>query len=205
MFTKWGPRIGIGIVAILLIAAGPLHSEPGSILAVRTVGQSRIQKANGNPGAYLSRLGMAIQGQEVEQIQYRGFTLLVHPINGQYEIEVTRMITYGNVHVSSLFSSIFKSSVEYSYTYDPSTQQIIQRHFIFPPNSLTGWANPDDYLTMARFGWNESFPSKNCSVPIFSLEESGREYLQAGCFANRDAALLFARKFIDYVLSARGM
>ena len=109
------------------------------------------------------------------------------------------------IQVSSLFSSLFKSSVEYSYTYDRGSQQIIQRHFVFPPNSLTGWANPYDYMTMAKFDWNESFPSRTCASSVYTLEEVGRECLQAGCFTNRDSALLFDKKFIDYVLGARGI
>lgn len=187
--------------ALLQVAA--VHAEPGSIFAVRSMGDGQIQKADGS--LYLQRIALAIQGQRVEQLSYRGFTLLLNPINGQYEIEATRMVVYGSIHVNSLFSSVYKASVEYSYTYDNSTQQIVQHHFLFPPNSLTGWANPEDYLTMTRFDWNESFPSRSCSVPVFTLEETGREYLQAGCFQSRDSALVFARKFVDYVLSTRGM
>lgn len=205
MLKKRMSWMGIGIAILILGHATRARCEPESIFAVRSLGVQRIEKANGNPGAYNQRIGMAILGLKVEQLKYRGFTLLVNQVNGQYEIQVSRMMTYGNVQVSSLFSSMFKSSVEYSYSYDRTSQQIVQRHFIFPPNSLTGWANPDDYATMEKFDWNETFPSRTCASPIYTLEEVGREYLQAGCFANRDSALLFARRFIDYVLGARGM
>jgi hypothetical protein len=57
---------------------------------------------------------------------------------------------------------------------------------------------------MKQFKWGENFPAKNCSTSVFTSEEYGREYLQASCFPNRDAALTFATKFVASISGSRG-
>lgn len=198
-------KLIVAMVIFLLGLTTYAHSSE-SILANHSVGRGKIEKAQGNIRSYLSRVEIAIQGQTVERLAYRQFTILLNPLsNGQYELQVYRWVAYGNREVNSTFSSVFSGSEEYSYDYDAGTQTIVQYHFVFPPNSLTGWANPDDYATMPRLPWGENIPSKTCSTPVFSLEEFGREYLQAACFQNRDVTLRFAKRFIDYVSGARGL
>jgi hypothetical protein len=199
-------RILISMLAISLLGLAAVAESSHSILAVHPNGKGQIEKAGGNIHSYLARVETAVQGQTVELLAYRQFTILLNPLsNGQYELQVYKWVLYGSRRVNSTFSSVFSASVEYSYTYDASTQSIVQDHFVFPPNSLTGWANPDDYATLRHLPWGENLPSRTCSTPVFSLEEFGREYLQAACFQNRDLALRFARKFIDYVSGSRGL
>ena len=105
----------------------------------------------------------------------------------------------------SIFASVFKAGIEYSYSYDSRNGEIRQNHYICPPDSLTCWSNPGDYASMKEFSWKESFPAKSCPQSVFTSEEYGREYVQASCFPNRDAALNFAQEFIKYVSGTRGM
>lgn len=183
------------------------HSAFGdSILSIRVNGPARIQKIRANEHETSIRSG--IESQAVESLNYRNFTILLNAVsNNSYEVQVYRVVNYGTHHVSSVYSSIYKSSVEYGYGLDKDGQHIVQYHFLFPPNSLTGWANPQDVAGMLEFNWGEKFPARNCSIqtPIHTLEESGREYLEAACMPDRDTALRFARHFVDYMLGDRGL
>jgi hypothetical protein len=156
----------------------------------------------------ISEYSAIVRSQQMEQMIYRNFKVILNSMSdGTFEIQAYRMVNYGNRQISSIYSSIYKSSVEYAYKYDPSRQKIIQYHFLFPPNSLTGWANPGQYAGMDKFDWGEKFPARSCSQssPIHTLEETGREYLEAACIPDRETALRFARSFIDYMLGNRGM
>jgi hypothetical protein len=191
--------IGFSIIAFCSVN---LFAQSGSTTAIRMQGPSKIEKANGNVSAYMSRLAQA----NMEQVSQGKFTVLLNPLtNGQYELQIYRMVPIGNRRVMSTFSSVFKAGVEYSYEFDASNGSIKQHHYICPPDSLTCWSNPGDFASMSRFNWNETFPAKNCSQPVFTSEEYGREYLQASCFPNRDSALAFAQSFIQYVTGRRGL
>jgi len=196
-------RLRIYVSACLILFFGLFEcAQADSILALHQNGRTRLDKANAE--AYSARLATSIAGQNVEKLRYHKFTILINPLsNGEYELQVSRTVLYGKRKVNSIFSSVYESSIEYVYHQDQQTSEIVRLHFLFPPNSLTGWANPEDYSTMRQFDWQEKFPGRNCSVS--TLEESGREYLEAGCFQNRDDAVRFAQKFIDYVLSDRGL
>ncbi len=197
-------RIYLSVCLILFFGLLEYAGANESILALHQNGRTRLDKASGNVEDYSARLATTIAGQNVEQMKYHKFTILVNPLSsGEYEIQVYRTVLYGKRKVCSIFSSVYESSIEYVYNYDQQTREIVRMHFVFPPNSLTGWANPDDFSTITQFDWKEQFPGRNCSVS--TLEESGREYLEAGCFQNRDDAVRFAQKFIDYVLSSRGV
>jgi hypothetical protein len=143
---------------------------------------------------YLSRS----QQSQAEQLKQGKFTIVLNPVSNGYEVQVYRMVAYGNKRVNSIFASLYRSSIEYTYSYDAQSKEIRQYHFMCPPNSLTCWADPSDYSILSVFDWQENFPSKNCSTSVFTSEEYGREYLEASCFPNRDAALTFATKFIGY-------
>lgn len=196
------------IVAIAIMGAVPqLQAEPqGSILAIRDSGPGKLTKAGRNPGAYTQRVRSSVQG--LESMQYRNFTVLLNALSdGTYEVQASRIVAYGNHRVNSIFSSLYKSSIEFGYKYDPARKRILQYHFLFPPNSLTGWANPGDFSMMEKFDWNELFPSGPCNTdsPVHSLEETGREYLEAACLPDRETALQFAQRFIDYMAGGRGL
>lgn len=194
-------KILIGFAMISFFAMNVL-AQSASTAAIRKAGAARIEKANGNISAYMSRLAQA----NMEQLTQGKFTILLNPLtNGQYEVQVYRMVPVGNKRVMSTFSSVFKASVEYSYEIDTRDGSIKQNHYICPPDSLTCWSNPNDFASMPQFNWNEPYPAKSCSQPVFTSEEYGREYLQASCFSNRDAALTFAQSFIQYVTGRRGM
>jgi hypothetical protein len=191
-------------ILVVLFIAIPLYGQSDSISAIRMVSKSKMQKANGDLPAYLNRIGQ--QAQSMEQLQQGKFIIILNPLgNGQYELQVYRMVKFGKKRVVSTFASVYKTGIEYSYSYDAQTREIQQFHFICPANSLTCWADPQDYASFKQFIWEEKFPSNSCSLSVFTSEEYGREYVQASCFPNRDAALLFAIKFIDYVTGARGL
>jgi hypothetical protein len=184
-------------VAVMILLSGLLYAQTDSTAAVRLLNNSRMQKANGNVQQYLARTAQAQTGEHLQQGK---FTIILTGLaNGQYEVQVYRMVPFGKKRVQSTFASLYQSGIEYSYRYDAQSQSIKQYHFICPPNSLTCWSNPKDYAIFQEFDWQEQFPSKNCSQSVFTSEEYGREYLQASCFSNRDAALGFAQKFIGYV------
>jgi hypothetical protein len=191
-------KAGIGMmVAVMLLSGISLYAQSDSTSAIRQVNRSQIQKADGNLQNYLNRINA--RGQSVETLRLGKFTVLLNPLsNGQYELQVHRVVTYGKRRVISTFASLYQSGVEYSYSYDAQSQKIKQFHFICPPNSLTCWAEPSDYAIFNEFDWQQNFPSKNCPMPVFTSEEYGREYLQASCFASRDAALTFATNFVTY-------
>jgi hypothetical protein len=187
-------------IAMITLCAMSVFAQSGSTAAIQKQGPSKIEKANGNVSAYMSRLAQA----NMEQVTQGKFTILLNSVsNGQYEVQVYRMVPIGNKRVMSTFSSVFKASVEYSYEFNNGS--ITQHHYVCPPDSLTCWSNPGDFASMQQFNWKESFPAKNCAQPVFTSEEYGREYLQASCFSNRDAALTFAQKFIQYVTGRRGL
>lgn len=194
-------------VITMTVSVSCLQAQPeDSILAVRQENQVRLTKAGGNPGTYAGKVSSSVQG--LEHIQYRGFAVLLNGLNnGSYEVQASRIVAYGTHRVNSIFSSLYKSSIEFGYRYDPASKRILQYHFLFPPNSLTGWANPGDVSLMERFDWNEPFPSRTCYTesPVHSLEETGREYVEAACLPDRETALRFAKKFIDYMLGGRGL
>lgn len=201
-------RITVLFIAIAIMGSVvQLQAEPqDSILAIHQQGPGKLIKADGNVGAYAARTRFVAQG--LESMQYRGFTIVLNNVSdGTYEIQVFRIVTYGTHRVNSIFSSLYKSSIEFSYKYDSARKKILQYHFLFPPNSLTGWANPGDYAILEKFDWNEPFPSRTCYMesPIHSLEESGREYLEAACLPDRETAIRFSKKFVDYMYSARGL
>lgn len=186
---------------ILLLSGISLYGQADSTSAVRLLSNSKIQKADGNVQSYLNRIAQAQSGETLKQGK---FTIVLNPLaNGQYELQIHRVVLFGKKRVNSIFASLYQSSIEYSYSYDSQSQQIKRYHFICPPNSLTCWAEPSDYAILTEFDWHENFPAKNCSMPVFTSEEYGREYLEASCFPNRDAALTFATKFIAYINSNR--
>jgi hypothetical protein len=192
---------GMVLLITALLLATVASADIGSIFAVNTNTGKKLQKTN--PGSYMSMLTTAAESQQLERLQYRGYFLLLNRVSNQYEVQVYKMVRYGNKQVNSIFASQFQASIEYQYSYNGSA--IRQDHFVFPPNSLTGWANPGDYVTMKEFPWKAAYPSKTCTAQIHSCEEFGREYLEASCFTNRDAAIQFGQKFIDYILGSRGM
>lgn len=200
-------RKGIIPIILFLIASSQVSAAPTqSILVSRTVSPGKVQKVPGNE--FSRQIQSGINAMSVEQLRYRGFTILLNPMsNGSYEVQASRQVLFGGRRVSSIFSSMYESSVEYGYEYDSSRRRIIQYHFLFPPNSLTGWANPDEVAAFQKFEWGEPYPIRNCgqNEPIHTLEEAGREYLEASCMPDRDTALRFARNFIDYMLSNRGL
>ncbi|MCI0412826.1 hypothetical protein L0222_08510 [bacterium] len=188
---------------IVLLCGLSLYGQSGSTAAIQLIGKSKMQKANGDVSTYLDNI--SLRSQSVEQLAQGKFTIVLNPLsNGQYELQVYRMVKFGKKRVMSTFASLYQAGIEYSYSYDAQSQEIKQYHFICPPNSLTCWADPGDYASMKQFKWGENFPAKNCSQSVFTSEEYGREYLQASCFPNRDAALGFATKFVDHITSNRG-
>lgn len=192
---------GMVLLLAALLLAPIASADIGSIFAVNSNNAKRLQKTN--PHSYMSTLNTAAESQQLERMQYRGYFLLLNRVSNQYEVQVYKMVRYGNKQVNSIFASQFQASIEYEYSYNGSA--IRQDHFLFPPNSLTGWANPGDYVTMKEFPWKAAYPSQNCTAQIHSSEEFGREYLEAACFTNRDSAIQFGKKFIDYILGSRGM
>ena len=189
------------LAAMVLLSGLPLFGQEGSGTAIRLLSKSRMQKADGNVQAYLARLAQAQAGEVLKQGK---FTIVLNALsNGQYEVQVFKMVLFGKKRVQSTFASLYQSGIEYSYSYDAQSQEIKQYHFICPPNSLTCWSNPQDYAILQQFDWQEKFPAKNCGQSVFTSEEYGREYLQASCFPNRDTALAFAQKFISYVSQSR--
>jgi hypothetical protein len=192
---------GIVLVLSILLFAQIASADLGSIYAINSSNGKRLQKIN--PGSYMSTLNTAAESQQLERLQYRGYFLLLNRVSNQYEVQVYKMVRYGNKQVNSIFASQFQASIEYEYSSNGTG--IRQDHFLFPPNSLTGWANPGDFITMKEFPWKAAYPSKTCSSQIHSSEEFGREYFEASCFTSRDAAIQFAQKFIDYILGNRGM
>jgi hypothetical protein len=200
---KMNQKLWIVFVAFNLYGIH-LFAQSDSTAAIRLLNGSKIQKAGGDLPAYRNHL-VALQAG-IEQLREGKFTLLLNAMsNGQYEIQVYRMVPVGKKRIVSTFYSVFRASVEYSYEYDAKNGSIKQHHYICPPDSLTCWANPGDYANMNQFSWKESFPASNCAQPVFTSEEYGREYLQASCFSTRDAALTFAQKFIQYITGPRGM
>ena len=191
---------------LLLLFMSPVQAGAGSILVARANGPGKMLKVS-EPSYQAELRSQAVSGG-LESLSYRGFTILLNPVSdGSYELQVSRTVVYGNRRVSSVFSSIYRSSIEYGYGYDSNRREIVQHRFLFPPNSLTGWANPGDFAAMSKFDWGEAYPIRNCtqSTPIHSLEEAGREYLEAACMPDRDTALRFGREFVDYMLSDRGL
>lgn len=194
----------IFLVFLIVLSTSIFELAAGdTILAVQVNGPGRMQKSINN-----ASIRAGIESRNLEALNYRNFTILLNPVaNNTYEVQAYRMVSYGSHQVSSVFSSVYKSSIEYGYRFDQQNQRIVQYHFVFPPNSLTGWANPRDFSAMQSFDWGEKFPIHSCSqdTPIHTLEESGREYMEAACMPDRDTALRFARSFIDYMLGSRGM
>jgi hypothetical protein len=194
--------IVIGMIFVLLSGI-TLYGQSDSTAAIRLLNNTKMQKANGDVSSYLNIIGL--RSQAVEQIAQGKFTIVLNPLsNGQYEVQVYRMVKFGKKRVQSTFASLYQGGIEYSYSYDSQSNEIKQYHFLCPPNSLTCWADPKDYASMKQFKWGENFPAKNCSTSVFTSEEYGREYLQASCFPNRDAALAFATKFVDSITGSRG-
>ena len=192
---KVNQKIVLGIL-IVFLSSFSLHAQEGSIAAIRSKSATKMEKANGNIQNYLARTS---QIQSAEQVQQGKFTIVLNPLaNGQWETQVSRTVAFGTKRVNSIFASLYQSGIEYTYSFHSGTNQIRQYHYICPPNSLTCWSNPSDYAILTQFDWGENFPSRNCALSVFTSEEYGREYLQASCFPNRDAALQFATKFVSY-------
>jgi hypothetical protein len=192
---KW---ISFFLLFLLLVPALYAVEEAGSILVVHQSNERKLQKKD--PG---SAVASAPSGS-YEQIEYRGYTINLQSSGQDYNMQIFTMVHYGNMEVNSIYATQFQTAVEYAYTYDPQKHEIRQDHFLFPPNSLTGWANPEDYVTMRQFDWKERFPS-GCNGSVYTSEEFGREYLETSCFHDHDAALKFAKKFINYSLGRRGL
>ncbi len=190
-------RVFILLVVLILPQVG--FSDEGSISALQLKTKSRAVKTI--PSMYDAGINTA----QVERLQYRTYFILLNSTNGQYELQVYKLVRYGNKQVNSIFASQFESSVEYAYSYEASGDRIRRDHFLYPPDSLTGWANPTDYVTVKEFVWKEAFPAKNCTRNVYTSEQYNREYLEASCFRDRDSALRFGKKFVDYVLGNRGM
>ena len=186
----------------LLLISIVYAEQTNTILVVRTTGATRLEKAQPKDSPSITGQTSAMNGWE--QIEYRGYFINLQPSDKNYNLQIFTTITYGGYRINSIYASQFQSSIEYAYTYDPAKHQIRQDHFVFPANSLTGWANPDDYVMMRQFDWKERFPS-NCDSSIYTSEEFGREYLEASCFQDHDAALRFAKRFINYALGRRGL
>jgi hypothetical protein len=193
---------GMVLLLATLLLAQVASADIGSIFALHSNNGKRLDKTN--PGSYTLTLNTAAESQQLERLQYRGYFLLLNHVSNQYEVQVYKTVHYGNKNVNSIFASQFQASIEYEYSLNGSGG-IRREHYLFPPNSLTGWANPGDFMTFKEFPWKASYPSKTCSAQVHSCEEFGREYLEASCFTNRDAAIEFAKKFIDYILGSRGM
>ena len=188
---------------IFLLLISTLYAEQANtILVVRTIGAARIQKAQPRTSPSIAAQTSALGAWE--QIEYRGYFINLQPSGKNYNLQIYTTIEYGNYRVNSIYASQFQSSIEYAYTYDPAKHEIRQDHFLFPANSLTGWANPEDYVLMRQFDWKERFPA-NCDTSIYTSEEFGREYLEASCFQEHDAAVRFAKRFINYSLGRRGL
>ena len=199
---KTNQTVVIGIIIVLLSGLS-LYGQSGSTAAIQLLSKTKMQKANGDVSTYLSNI--SLRSQATEQLAQGKFTIVLNPLsNGQYEVQVYRMVKFGKKRVMSTFASLYQAGIEYSYSYDAQSQEIKQYHFLCPPNSLTCWADPTDYESMKQFKWGENYPAKNCSLSVFTSEEYGREYLQASCFPNRDAALGFATKFVDNISGSRG-
>ena len=198
----------IFLVVLTMFVNGVLFAASSdSILNIRKNEKGNLVKGDSNTARnyYATEIAQKASGQ-IEQIQYRGYVINLHPTgNGEYELQIYTAVRYGQKVVNSIFTSQFQSTIDYSYSYDKQNNAIRQDHFIFPANSLTGWANAEDFVLMKRFDWQEKFPSTHCDRPISTNEEYGREYLEASCLPGRDAALRFAQKFINYVLSNRGL
>src|SRR5687767_5722853 len=173
-------KVYIGMLSVLLAGSISLYGQSDSTSAIRLLNKSTMQKADGDLQQYLHRIDLRATEPEVQK---RGkFTILINSLsNGQYEIQVYRMVAFGSKRVMSTFSSLYQSGIEYSYSYDSQSQQIRQYHFICPPNSLTCWSDPSNYAMFQEFDWQEKFPAKTCSMSVFTSEEYGREYLQASC------------------------
>ena len=192
------------ILVFLLFMPHFIFAQEGSIFALQLKSKSRAVKTI--PSSYQSNISYALGSQQIERLQYRTyFIVLNHLQNGQYELQVYKLVRYGNKQVNSIYSSQFESSIEYAYTYETAGDRIRRDHFVYPPDSLTGWANPSDYVTSKEFVWKERFPAKTCNRGVYTSEQFGREYLEASCFRDRDSALRFGKKFVDYVLGNRGM
>jgi hypothetical protein len=198
---KINQTVVIGMILVLL--SGPtLYGQSDSTAAIRLLSKTKMQKANGDVSSYLNSISLRSQSEQLAQGK---FTIVLNPLsNGQYEVQAYRMVKFGKKRVMSTFASLYQAGIEYSYSYDSQSNEIKQYHFLCPPNSLTCWADPGDYASMKLFNWGENFPAKNCSVGVFTSEEYGREYLQASCFPNRDAALTFATKFVSSISGKRG-
>lgn len=198
---KINQTVVIGMILVLLF--GPsLYGQSDSTSAIRLLSPSKMQKANGDMSTYLNSISLRSQSEQLAQGK---FTIVLNPLsNGQYEVQVYRTVKFGKKRVQSTFASLYQAGIEYSYSYDSSRNEIKQYHFLCPPNSLTCWADPKDYASMKQFKWGDNFPAKNCSTSVFTSEEYGREYLQASCFPNRDAALAFATNFVNSISGNRG-
>jgi hypothetical protein len=192
---------GMVLLLSVFLLAQFASADIGSIFALHSNNGKRLDKTT--PGSYMSTLNTAAESQQLERLQYRGYFLLLNRVSNQYEVQVYKMVHYGNKNVNSIFASQFQASIEYEYSL--SGTGIRRDHYLFPPNSLTGWANPGDFLTLKEFPWKAPYPSKSCSAQVHTCEEFGREYLEASCFTSRDAAIQFAKKFVDYNLGSRGM
>lgn len=189
-------------IILFLLSGLTLYGQSDSTSAIRLVSKTKMQKANGDMSGYLNSISLRSQSEQLAQGK---FTIILNPLaNGQYEVQVYRIVKFGKKRVMSTFASLYQAGIEYSYSYDSQSNEIRQYHFLCPPNSLTCWADPKDYASMKQFNWGENFPAKNCSVGVFTSEEYGREYLQASCLPNRDAALAFATKFVDSISGNRG-
>lgn len=192
------------ILLFLLFLPHFIFAEEGSIFALQLKSRSRVVKTI--PSSYQSSISYALGSQQIEKLQYRTYYILLnHLSNGQYELQVYKLVRYGNKQINSIFASQFESSIEYAYTYDTAGDRIRRDHYVYPPDSLTGWSNPTDYVTSKEFVWKEQFPAKTCDRGVYTSEQFGREYLEASCFRDRDTALRFGKKFVDYVLGSRGM
>jgi hypothetical protein len=192
------------VIFISFILAEAVFSDESSILALNNNSQGRLTKAR--PSNQQSSISRSIESQQAEQLQYRSFLVVINRNqSGKYELQVSKTVRYGDKQISSIYASQYQTSVEYEYRYESSSGKIRQDHFLFPANSLTGWANPGDYVTMREFAWKGRFPSQNCSSAVHTSEEFGREYLEASCFPSRDAAIQFAKRFVNYVLGPRGL
>jgi hypothetical protein len=197
-----GSLLFILFVLFTLIATALYAQQASSILVLQQQSAQKLEKRN--PRSAPSITGTAAAAAGLEQIQYRGYFINLQSDGQGYGMQVYTLVNYGNLQINSIYATQFQSSVEYAYSYDKQQHAIRQDHFLFPANSLTGWANPDDYMLMRRFDWKEKFPAE-CTGSIYTSEEFGREYMETSCFRQHDAALTFAQKFINYVLSRRGL
>ncbi len=136
-------------------------------------------------------------GQSVEKIKQGKFTILLSPLsNGEYEIQVYRMLGYGQRRVTvHLRHSTNQALNTLTHTTRNPVKSAIPLYMSAEFADLLGQSS--DYAILNQFEWQENFPSTTAQCP-FSPPKNTAGIYTASCFPHRDAALSFATKFITY-------